>query len=103
MTRSRTTQMTKVYLQKNRKKRLEAGHPWIFQSEVLEIQGKVTPGDIVEVVNHQGHFLAKGYINPQSQMIVRILSYNPQEEIDLDYFKRRFQEAGEHRTRFVSN
>jgi len=95
--------MARVLLQKNRKKRLEAGHPWVFQSEVLEIQGDYQPGDIVEVTNHQGHFLAKGYINPASQIIVRIMTYNPQEEIDLDFFIRRFRQAGEFRTRFVDN
>lgn len=95
--------MAKVLLERNRKKRLEAGHPWVFQSEVKEIEGEFHPGDIVEVANHQGHFLAKGYINPNSQMIVRILSYNPMETIDLAFFIKRFREAAEHRNRFVSN
>ncbi|WP_019119946.1 class I SAM-dependent rRNA methyltransferase [Brevibacillus massiliensis] len=95
--------MATVYLQKQRKKRLEAGHPWIYQSEVLEIKGEYQPGDIVEVVNHQGHFLAKGYINPRSQMIVRVLTYNPDEEIDLPFFVRRMKRAGEYRRRFVDN
>ncbi|PCN44425.1 rRNA large subunit methyltransferase I [Brevibacillus laterosporus] len=95
--------MTKVLLQRNRKKRLEAGHPWVFQSEVLEIQGDFLAGDIVEICNHQGHFLAKGYINPDSQMIVRVMSYNPKEEIDYDFFVRRFREAKETRERFVDN
>jgi 23S rRNA (cytosine1962-C5)-methyltransferase len=95
--------LAKVILHKHRKKRLEAGHPWIFQSEVMEIQGDYQPGDIVEVVNHQGHFLAKGYINPASQMIVRVLSYNPKEEIDRDFFVRRVRQAAEFRTRFVDN
>ncbi len=95
--------MAKVFLHKHRKKRLEAGHPWIFQSEVLEIQGEYAPGDIVEVVNHQGHFLAKGSINPNSQIIVRVMTYNPDEEIDLSFFVRRFREAGAFRQRFVDN
>jgi len=95
--------MAKVLLQKNRKRRLEAGHPWIFQSEVLEIQGEYQPGDLVEVANHQGHFLAQGYINPASQIIVRILSYNSTEAIDQAFFTRRIREAMEFRTRFVDN
>lgn len=95
--------MARVLLQKNRKKRLEAGHPWVFQSEVLEIQGDVEPGEIVEVANHQGHFLAKGYINPASQMIVRLLSYNQAESIDYNFFLRRIREAASFRERFVDN
>lgn len=95
--------MAKVLLNQHRKKRLETGHPWIYQSEVLEIQGDVVPGEIVEVTNHKGHFLAKGYINPASQMIVRILSFGPNEAIDYDFFLRKIRQAAEFRTRFVDN
>ncbi|RNB82296.1 class I SAM-dependent rRNA methyltransferase [Brevibacillus fluminis] len=95
--------MAKVFMVKNRKKRLENGHPWIYQSEIQEVVGEYEPGDIVEVVNHQGHFLAKGYINPSSQLMVRVMSYDPKEEIDLDFFIRRISRAAAYRTRFVSN
>ncbi|MGE5701103.1 MAG: class I SAM-dependent rRNA methyltransferase [Clostridia bacterium] len=95
--------MAKVTLVKNRKKRLENGHPWIYQSEIQEVAGEYLPGDIVEIVNHQGHFLAKGYINPNSQLMVRVMSYDPKEEIDLDFFIRRIGQAAQYRARFVSN
>lgn len=95
--------MAKVLLNQHRKKRLETGHPWIFKSEVLEIQGDVVPGEIVEVANHKGHFLAKGYINPASQMIVRILSFDQKETIDYDFFLNKIRQAAEFRTRFVDN
>lgn len=95
--------MAKVTMVKNRKKRLESGHPWIYQSEVQEVIGEYQPGDIVEIANHQGHFLAKGYINPGSQLMVRVMSYDPKEEIDLAFFLRRIKQAADYRTRFVSN
>lgn len=60
--------MAKVILKRERKKRLEQGHPWIFQSEVDRIEGDAAPGDFVDVYNHQGYWLAKGYINPASQI-----------------------------------
>lgn len=95
--------MARIHLHQHRKKRLEAGHPWIYQSEVAQIEGEVIPGEIVEVVNHKGHFLAKGYINPASQILVRILSYDPDEKIDYAFFLRKIREASEFRTRFVDN
>lgn len=93
--------MADVFLTRNRKKRLEQGHPWIFQSEVELIEGDYLPGDIVRIVNHQGHFLAKGMINPNSQIMVRVLSYDPKEEIDQHFFTRRIKEAWEYRRRLL--
>jgi 23S rRNA (cytosine1962-C5)-methyltransferase len=90
-----------VVLKRNRKKRLEQGHPWIFQSEVERIEGEYSPGEIVQVVNHQGHFLAKGTINPKSQMLVRVLTYTSDEEIDQKFFLRRIRSAWEYRQRFL--
>ncbi|MED0675400.1 class I SAM-dependent rRNA methyltransferase [Aneurinibacillus thermoaerophilus] len=93
--------MTKVFLVRNRRKRLEQGHPWIFRSEVERIEGEFTPGDIVEVVNHQGHFLGRGYINPESQMIVRLLTTKQEEEINQELFISRIRQAWSFRRRFL--
>lgn len=92
--------MAKVILNKQRRKRLEEGHPWIYQSEVAKIKGDYKPGDIVEVYNHQNHFLGKGYINPNSQMIVRILTYF-NEEINEQFFIEKIRKAWQYRERFI--
>ena len=84
--------MTKVILERKRKKRIEQGHPWVYQSEVDRIEGDFQPGEIVDVYNHQMHFLGKGYINPKSQMIVRILTYK-QEEINEAFFVNKINKA----------
>ncbi|WP_047150721.1 class I SAM-dependent rRNA methyltransferase [Aneurinibacillus tyrosinisolvens] len=93
--------MAKVFLVRNRRKRIEQGHPWVYQSEVDKVEGEYTPGDMVEVVNHQGHFLAKGYINPESQMMVRIMTFKSDEEVDQAMYTRRIREAWTFRRRFL--
>ncbi|MFV9511465.1 class I SAM-dependent rRNA methyltransferase [Tepidibacillus sp. LV47] len=92
---------TKIFLQRKRKKRLEQGHPWVFQSEVERIEGKLSLGELVQILNHQGVFLALGYANPKSQIIARVLSYDPAEEIDASFFIKRIQKAKEYRERFL--
>jgi len=92
--------VVKVILNKQRKKRLEQGHPWVYQSEVAKIKGRYVPGEIVEVYNHQNHLLGKGYINPKSQMIVRILTHQD-EEINQDFFTQKIKKAWAHRERFI--
>ncbi|WCK56909.1 class I SAM-dependent rRNA methyltransferase [Aneurinibacillus sp. Ricciae_BoGa-3] len=93
--------MIKVYLVQNRRKRIEQGHPWIYQSEVERIEGEFNPGDVVDVVNHQGHFLARGYINPASQMIVRVLTFNEEVQVNEQLFKDRILDAWNFRQRFL--
>lgn len=96
-------QLSRIVLRQKRKRRLEQGHPWVFQSEVERVEGPLHPGDIVEIVNHQGVFLAKGYANPRSQIIARVLSYDPDERIDAAFFERRIRQAWEFRRRFLQD
>lgn len=92
---------SKIYLQKARKKRLEQGHPWVYATEIDRLEGEANPGDLVDVVNHQGRYLATGYWNPKSQITVRIVSYEPIAEMDADFFRGRLRQCKEHRSRFV--
>jgi len=94
---------SRIVLQRQRRKRLEQGHPWVFQSEVQRIDGEIQPGDTVNIVNHQGVFLAKGFANPNSQIIARVLTYQADEAIDQTFFTRRIQQAWEYRRRFISD
>lgn len=88
---------SKVFLVQNRRKRLEQGHPWVYQSEILKTEGVENPEtDLVQVVNHAGHFLALGFYNPNSQIAVRILSYQ-QEDIDSAWFVERVYKAWKRR------
>lgn len=92
--------MGTVILKRQRKKRLEAGHPWVYQSEIGEIRGEVCPGDMVDIANHQGYFLARGYINLRSQITVRVTSY-AHEDLDGELIARRLQQALTWRERFL--
>lgn len=91
----------KLFLNKSRKKRVEQGHPWIYASEIDRLEGEAAAGDLVDIVNHQGKYLATGYWNPKSQITARIVSYSPIEAMDEAFFRMRFRQCKEHRERFV--
>jgi 23S rRNA (cytosine1962-C5)-methyltransferase len=85
--------VNKVYLVQNRRKRLEQGHPWVYKSEVLKIEGEFdSDQDLVQIVNHVGHFLAMGLYNPNSQIAVRVVSYKI-EDLNQEWFLERVQMA----------
>ncbi|MFD0586727.1 class I SAM-dependent rRNA methyltransferase [Paenibacillus sp. GCM10027627] len=97
------SQQAKVVLQKARKKRVEGGHPWVFASEIDRMEGEQVPGGLVDVVNHQGKYLATGYWNPSSQITVRIVSYAPIAAMDQAFLTDKLAKCKEHRTRFVAD
>jgi 23S rRNA (cytosine1962-C5)-methyltransferase len=91
--------MTKVYLNKKISRRVESGHPWIFANEVATVEGKAEGGETVEVFTHDKKFVGRGYINPKSQILVRLLSRDRSESIDDVFFRNRLRRAWEYRQR----
>jgi 23S rRNA (cytosine1962-C5)-methyltransferase len=88
--------MTKVYLNKRITQRIAMGHPWIYNNEVDRIAGTVAPGDIVEVYYFDGQLAGRGYINPGSQIIIRLLT-RKRENIDAAFFHQKINEAWAYR------
>jgi len=92
--------MAVVHIARGRNQRIVEGHPWVFQGEVEKVSGEYTPGDIVAVVDNRGQFLGKGYINPRSQILVRMLT-GRDEPVNREFFKRRLERAWAHRQRLL--
>jgi len=78
-------------LKPGREKSVLARHPWIF-SGALANEPDEPPGSIVDVLSSNGHFLGRGSYNPNSQIRLRILSFEPM-AIDEMYFISRLQNA----------
>jgi len=89
--------MATVVLKKRIGHRVLNGHPWIFGNEVQDIKGTYEPGDTVTVETPDGKFHGKGYINPQSQIIVRLLTRKKTDEINENFFLSRIIAAWEYR------
>ncbi len=89
--------MSTVYLKRKITPRVVNGHPWVFANEVEKIEGEVQGGDIVELYTHDKKFVGKGYINPKSQILVRLLTRNKADIINDDYFTERIRQCWEYR------
>jgi 23S rRNA (cytosine1962-C5)-methyltransferase len=89
--------MAQVYLRKKISPRVVNGHPWIFNNEVEKVEGEVQGGDVVEVYTHDKKFVGKGYINPKSQILVRLLTRNKGDEINEAYFLTQLQKCWAYR------
>jgi 23S rRNA (cytosine1962-C5)-methyltransferase len=97
--------MIKVHLKRKITNRIISGHPWIYSNEVESIQGRVDGGEIVEVFTADKKFVGKGYINPRSQILVRVLSRQKEENINDQFFLNRIQQCWDYRRKlgYVEN
>jgi 23S rRNA (cytosine1962-C5)-methyltransferase len=89
--------MIKVFLKRRILNRIANGHPWIYVNEVEKADGDVKPGDVVEVFTSEKKFLGKGYANPKSQIFIRLLTRDRNEEINDLFFLNRIRHCWNYR------
>ena len=92
------SRMKSLKLKQKEDRRILRGHPWIFSNEIDTALTAFAPGDLVDVLDHAGRFVGRGYINPRSLIAVRLLT-RTQEEIDEAFFLKKIATARELRTR----
>ena len=90
-----------IQLKPGKEKRVYTLHPWVFKSDIDKELNGCTAGDIVDIISSKGKFLARGYYNPNSQIALRIMTYNEEEAVDRTLIFRRIHEAVEYRRTFA--
>lgn len=81
----------KVYLKPGRERSLQRYHLWVFSGAIKGISGKPEEGNIVEVCDASGNYLATGHIQNGS-ITVRIFSFS-QTDAGHDFWKEKFERA----------
>jgi 23S rRNA (cytosine1962-C5)-methyltransferase len=71
--------------------RVASGHPWLFQSDILD-RGAAQPGAAVVVQDPRGRALGTAHYSSSSQISLRLLSERV-EEIDRSFFLCRLRAA----------
>ncbi|MDP2683120.1 MAG: class I SAM-dependent rRNA methyltransferase [Deltaproteobacteria bacterium] len=84
--------MVQVVVSKKCAERLLSGHLWVFNNEIKAVEGNYSNGDIIHVADGKKRFIGKGYINDNSKIIIRLLSFRD-EEINKGFFRKRIEDA----------
>lgn len=83
----------RLILAKGREKSLLRRHPWVFSGAVHRVEGKANSGETIDIVDSQGKWLARGAYSPSSQIRARVWTFKQHEDIDIEFFIRRLQQA----------
>ncbi len=71
------TSLSTVFLKPNRQEAVLRKHPWVFSGAIERLKGNPADGDLVQLCNQRGDFLALGHYYNGS-IAVKILSYDAQ-------------------------
>jgi 23S rRNA (cytosine1962-C5)-methyltransferase len=82
-----------LVLKKGREKSLKRRHPWIFSGAVDKVDGKAAAGDALDVLDATRKWVARAAYSPRSQIRARVWTFDPKEDVDAAFFRRRIEKA----------
>lgn len=82
-----------IFLRKRRAQPFLNRHPWVFAGAIHRVEGEAADGDEVIVRSDQGHFIARGLFNSQSNIRVRLYSWHENQPIDETLLRSRIDAA----------
>lgn len=80
-----------IKLKKGREKSIFRRHPWVFSGAIDSSIEELKEGQVVEVLDFKGNFLAKGHYS-NSSLAVKLLSFE-NEVINADWFHGKLERA----------
>lgn len=85
--------MVDLVLKPGREKPLLRRHPWIFSGAVERVNGEPGSGETVNLLSFKGPFLAWAAYSPHSQIRARVWTFDPDEQVDPGFFRKRIRAA----------
>jgi 23S rRNA (cytosine1962-C5)-methyltransferase len=91
--------MADLVLKPGREKSLLRRHPWIFSGAIHHVEGEPASGEAVNLLSFKGNVLslskgdvlARAAYSPTSQIRARVWTFDPNEKVDSDFFRKRIQ------------
>jgi 23S rRNA (cytosine1962-C5)-methyltransferase len=71
---------------------VRGGHPWVF-ADALSLAPGLGDGEVVDLLDRRGDFLARGTVEPRSPLAFRAWTLAREESVDDALVLRRFTEA----------
>jgi len=76
---------------------VKAGHPWIYDNEIIETPAECENGCLIDALSEKGAYLGTGFLSKNSKIRIRLLSSNANESFGPAFFRRRVKYALDYR------
>jgi 23S rRNA (cytosine1962-C5)-methyltransferase len=85
--------MASIVLKPRHERSLLRRHPWIFSGAIAKVRGLPQPGETVDILSSDGIRHGWGAYSPGSQIMVRVWTFEPNEDVSHGFFQARLQRA----------
>jgi 23S rRNA (cytosine1962-C5)-methyltransferase len=85
--------VSSIILKKSADTFIKRKHPWIFSGAIEKVEGNPSNGETVQIFTSNKTLVGSGSFSPSSQIRVRVWSFDPEEKVDVDFFKRKISLA----------
>lgn len=92
-----------VVLRSGRERSITRRHPWIFSGGITDVHGRPAPGDTVLVEGDDGRPLGLGAYSPESQIRVRMWTFDPGAVVDDAFVTERIVAAASRRDALLAS
>ena len=86
-----------VCLNRGEEQDIISGSLWIYDNEINWCTDTCEDGCVVDVLDSRRRFVARGFFNSKSKIVVRVLTRDQNEEIDRAFFEKRIEAAWNYR------
>ena len=73
------------------------GHPWVYDAEILSVEGTPENGKLVDILSKKGRYLGTGFLSEQSKIRIRLISRNANDRFDEAFWERKLRWAWDYR------
>jgi len=91
--RAAASAMPQVKLKPRKSQPFFGRHPWVRASGIDQISGNPADGDVVQLLSDKDRFIAYGLYNGQSQLRVRLYSWDANTPLDRAFWKNQLESA----------
>ncbi|OGS34315.1 MAG: hypothetical protein A2293_13575 [Elusimicrobia bacterium RIFOXYB2_FULL_49_7] len=84
---------SKLFLKQDRETPFLNGHPWVFSGAIGKKEGALHDGDPAALYTRDGHFIAWGLYNSQSQICLRLFSFREENPLTEAFFADKVRSA----------
>ncbi|MGF1581884.1 MAG: class I SAM-dependent rRNA methyltransferase [Gemmataceae bacterium] len=85
--------LPRIILQPKRARPFFARHPWVFAGAIARTEEDPQDGDEVDLISHGETFVARGLYNSQSNIRVRLYTWDENQPLDKEFWKSRLESA----------